>query len=125
MTPRPLLKKILIVDDDKEMLVLMGAILKEHYDVIFAGDGLKAIERSNENLFDLILMDIRMPFFSGFWFCDAFKHRSKTRDVPVIMISSLSDESNIRKAFEMGATGYLKKPFQPEELLEAVKKVLV
>ncbi len=118
-------KRILIVDDDKEMTLLMQAILKKHhYEVYLAHDGLKAIKKSNEHSIDLILMDIRMPFFSGFWFCDAFKQRPGTKNIPILIVSSLSDEATIKKAYQMGASGYLKKPFEAEELLTAVKKVL-
>jgi len=116
-------KRILVVDDDVEMTLMIEGILVGHdYDVVLAHDGLLAIEKSNKEKIDLILLDIRMPFFSGFWFCDAFKQRPQTKNIPVVVISALTGEEDVKKAYRMGATGYVKKPFQSEELLMAVAK---
>jgi len=118
-------KKILIIDDDIEMAGIMGEMLKKSgHEVILAHDGLRAIEKSNQEKIDLILLDIRMPFFSGFWFCDAFKQRPQTKDIPVIVVSALSDQEDMDKAYSVGASAYLKKPFQSKELMEAVQKFL-
>jgi CheY-like chemotaxis protein len=119
-------KKILVVDDDVEMTLMIEGILKENdYDVVLAHDGLLAIEKSNKEKIDLILLDIRMPFFSGFWFCDAFKQRSQTKNVPVVVISALTGDEDVQKAYRMGASGYVKKPFQSVELLKAIEKAMV
>ena len=118
-------KKILIVDDDTEMAGVMGDILKKHeYEVIFAQDGIQAIEKSNREKIDLILLDLRMPFFSGFWFCDAFKQKPETKGVPVVIVSGLSEKENIEKAYRLGAAAFLKKPFRSKQLLDIVTKVL-
>lgn len=117
-------KRILIVDDDVEMAQLMKEILScEGYEITMAHDGIQAIEKSKHEKIDLILLDIRMPFFSGFWFCDAFKQRPETKNVPVIMVSALLDEEQQRKAYDAGASAHLKKPFLPQELAALVKKV--
>lgn len=117
-------KRILIVDDDVEMAALMGEILKQDsYDSIVAHDGIQAIEKSKHEKVDLILLDIRMPFFSGFWFCDAFKQREETKNIPVVIVSALLDEEHIRRAYDAGASGHLKKPFQPQELSAIVRKM--
>ena len=113
------------MDDDAEISFLMSEILKQDaYEVVLAHDGIQAIEKSKNERLDLILLDIRMPFFSGFWFCDAFKQRFETKDIPVIIVSGLLDEANTRKAYDAGASGHLKKPFQPEELSAIVKQTL-
>ena len=118
-------KRILVVDDDVEMTELIRDILvSRDYEVVLAHDGLLAIEKSNREKIDLILLDIRMPFFSGFWFCDAFKQRPQTKNIPVIVISALTGNEDIQKAYQMGAVDYIKKPFQSAELLAAVDKVL-
>ncbi len=116
-------KRILIVDDDVEMANLMGEILKaRQYEILLAYDGIQAIEKSKSEKVDLILLDIRMPFFSGFWFCEAFKQRPETRHIPVVMVSAHSGDENCQKALDAGAQGLLKKPFLPEELLDVVDK---
>ena len=118
-------KNILVVDDDAELTMIIEEILRSnHYDVVVANDGLKAIEKSHIKKVDLILMDIRLPIFSGFWFCDAFKHKPETRHIPIIVVSSLSSPEDVKKAYQVGAAAFLKKPFQSSELLEAVQKAI-
>ncbi len=118
-------KRILIVDDDVEMAEIMAHILeRNHYQVVLAHDGIQAIEKSKREKVDLILLDIRMPFFSGFWFCDAFKQREETRDIPVVVVSGLSEDENRQKALDVGASAYLKKPFEADKLLEVVRTTL-
>jgi len=117
-------KKILIIDDDVDMASMMGEILSTHnFEVILAHDGIRAIEKSNKEKVDLILLDIRMPFFSGFWFCDAFKQKPETKDIPVVIVSALSNPEDIEKAYRLGAAGYLTKPFKANALLEVVEKI--
>jgi twitching motility two-component system response regulator PilH len=118
-------QKILIIDDDVEIATMMADVLKgEGYAVTLAHDGLRAIEKSNQEKLDLILLDIRMPFFSGFWFCDAFKKRPEPRHIPVIMVSALNEPEDIERAHQLGASAYLVKPFEPKELVELVGHAL-
>jgi len=118
-------RNILVIDDDVEMATVMGDILKmNNYEVLLAHDGLQGIERSNERRIDLILLDIRMPIFSGFWFCDAFKKRPRTQNVPIVMVSSLSAAETRRKAEEAGAAAFLSKPFRAQELIDTVARVI-
>ena len=115
-------KRILIVDDDVEMAQIMAHILQKHdYQIVLAHDGIQAIEKSKREKIDLILLDIRMPFFSGFWFCDAFKQREETKDIPVIVVSGLAEDDNRQKALDVGASAYLKKPFEADKLLDLVR----
>lgn len=117
-------KKILIIDDDVEMANMMGEILStRNYEIVLAHDGIRAIEKSNKEKVDLILLDIRMPFFSGFWFCDAFKQKPETKDIPVVIVSALSNPEDIEKAYRLGAAGYLTKPFKAAELIGVVEKI--
>jgi len=118
-------KKILVIDDDEEMAFVMKEILQKHqYKVVHAPDGLHAIEKSNTEKIDLILLDIRLPYFSGFWFFNAFRERPQTKDIPVIVVSAFSREEDIQKAQEMGASAYLKKPFKAKELVDVVERAL-
>ncbi len=120
----PVAKKILIIDDDVEMATMMGEILgSRNFEVILAHDGIRAIEKSNKEKIDLILLDIRMPFFSGFWFCDAFKQKPETKDIPVVIVSALNKPEDIEKAYRLGAAAYLTKPFKSHELVNVVEKM--
>ena len=122
----PRVKKILIVDDDADMTFLMSETLHEqhHYQVTVAHNGPDAVARTSKEDFDLIVLDIRMPFFSGLWFCDALKCRPQTKNTPVLIVSGLPAEENMQKAYRLGASAYLKKPFRSDELLQVVKKLL-
>jgi len=118
-------KKVLIVDDDEEMCMVLKDILSyHHYNVKLAHDGLQAFQKTHEEKFDLILLDVCMPVFSGFWFCDAFKNKPETQNIPIIMMSGMSKEDNADRALDLGATAYLKKPVNAERLLEVLEKVL-
>lgn len=118
-------KKILVIDDDVEMTLFMKEVLKgDRYEVALAHTGPEAVEKSVREIFDLVLLDIRMPFFSGFWFCDALKQRPQTKNIPVIVVSGLPVKESMDKAYQVGASAYLKKPFRAEELLSLVNKVL-
>lgn len=116
-------KRVLIIDDDSEFADILSDILEANdYTVFVASDGVQAIEKTKEEPVDLILMDIQMPVLSGFWFCDVFKKKAETKDIPIIMISGLSDKDNAKKARELGACAFLKKPFQAEELFSMIEK---
>lgn len=118
-------KRILIIDDDVEMAKMMGEVLGgRDYDVVLAHDGIRAIEKTNKEKVDLIVLDIRMPFFSGFWFCDAFKQKPETQHIPVVIVSALSNPEDIDKARRLGADAYLTKPFRVKDLVEVVEKTL-
>lgn len=118
-------KQILIIDDDTEAAKMMTDMLtSENYRVSHVQDGLKGVDHANHHHVDLILMDIAMPIMSGIWFCDAFKKKPQTRNIPVVMVSGLGDEDIVQKAYSVGAVAYLKKPFKATELLELVKKNL-
>ena len=118
-------KNILVVDDDPEIRMMIEEMLRRHpYKVITATNGLDAIQKSNQEKVDVILLDICMPIFSGYWFCDAFKKRPNTQHVPVIVISGLSEEQDIKKAYQVGASAYLTKPFNSEQLVQAIEQQL-
>jgi CheY-like chemotaxis protein len=87
-------------------------------------DGLEAIETANSQKIDLILLDIQLPYFSGFWFFNAFRQKSQTKNVPVVVVSAMSKDEDVQKAYRMGASAYLKKPFRQNDLLEVVQKAL-
>ena len=118
-------KLILVVDDDHDIAQIMKETLeRNNYDVILAHDGIQAIEKSKSEKIDLILLDIKMPFFSGFWFCDAFKQRPETKNIPIVIVSSALEQQSIQKAYNLGAAAYLSKPFRPLELVQVVEKNL-
>lgn len=111
---------ILIVDDTPENLRLLSRMLAQQYKVRAASNGLLALESVQANPPDLILLDIMMPEMDGYETCVRLKADARTRDIPVIFISSLEETCSKVKAFEMGAMDYITKPFQIEEILARV-----
>ncbi|MCU0543539.1 MAG: response regulator [Oscillatoriaceae cyanobacterium Prado104] len=112
---------ILVVDDTLANLQLLVGILTENgYKVRPAKDGLQALSAAKTAPIDLILLDINMPQMDGYEVCTKLKADPKTRDIPVIFISALSDVLDKVKAFGVGGVDYVTKPFQVEEVLARV-----
>jgi len=116
-------KTILIVDDTIANLDILVELLDE-YDVVDATNAKDALEIANEEHIDLILLDIMMPEMDGYEMCKRLKAEDKTKDIPVIFITAKTDEDSITKAYDIGGTDYIRKPFLPKELLSRVKKEL-
>lgn len=112
---------ILAVDDTPASLRLLTDILRaEGYEVRSAISGQLAVHAANIQTPDLILLDVSMPGMNGFEVCQHIKENDKTRDVPVIFVSAMSETEEKLKGFELGAVDYVTKPFQREELLARV-----
>jgi diguanylate cyclase (GGDEF)-like protein len=112
---------ILVVDDTNVNLQLLNLLLSRHgYRVLTAGDGNAALAIVQQELPDLILLDIMMPGMDGYEVCQELKRLDRSKDVPVIFISALSDVFDKVKAFSLGAVDYIIKPFQTEEILARV-----
>ncbi len=108
---------ILIVDDTPANLRVLGGMLKTYgYKVRPAPNGRLALQGARSDPPDLILLDITMPEMSGYEVCRRLKDHEKTKDVPVIFISALTDTSDKVKAFAAGGVDFITKPFQVEEV---------
>jgi len=110
--------KILIVDDVPENIsVLFEFLISQGFDVSIAPDGESALEVTAEEVPDLILLDVMMPGIDGFETCRRLKAQARTRDVPVIFMTALSDTVDKVKGFQFGAVDYVTKPVQQDEVL--------
>ena len=113
---------ILIVDDTPDNLHLLTKILvKNGYHVRGAINGKMALNAIQLAPPDLILLDISMPVMSGYEVCQALKTDDRTREIPVIFLSAMSDLGDKIKAFEVGGVDYITKPFQAKEVLARVE----
>ena len=117
-------KKVLIVDDEPNVRRLSRAILSKNFDVVEAEDGKQAIEIANTQQPDVILMDMMMPRMDGLTACHVIKNDPATKSIPVIMVTAIGFELNIKLSQQMGATGYVTKPFAPKDLLDKIQQVL-
>jgi CheY-like chemotaxis protein len=114
----------LIVDDEPNVRRLSRTILSKNFDVVEAEDGKQAIEIANTQQPDVILMDMMMPKMDGLTACHAIKKDPATKSIPVIMVTAIGFELNIKLSQQMGATGYVTKPFTPNDLLDKIEQVL-
>jgi len=106
--------KVLIVDDDDSNLMLLTHILDPEYTVYTAKNGGEAIRAAEKYLPDVILLDIIMPEQDGYTVISSLKSSEKTRGIPVIFITGLSNTDSEAKGFAFGASDYISKPFSPE-----------
>lgn len=113
--------KILVIDDNPKNLDLLSALLDaQGFVMLFALDGTRGIQRAESGQPDLILLDIMMPHIDGFETCRQLKANAKTREIPVIFMTALTDIANKVKGFDLGAVDYITKPIQPEEVVARV-----
>lgn len=112
---------ILVVDDIPENVeVLLNFLDQAGFKVLISHDGEMGLETAEYALPDLILLDILMPGWDGFETCQRLKANSKTKNIPVIFMTALSDTMEKVKAFKVGAADYITKPIQYEEVLARV-----
>ena len=115
-------RNILIVDDTPANLQLLAQLLNEQgYHVRPAPSGSLALKSAQRQPPDLILLDIMMPGMDGYEVCRQLKADDRTKEIPVIFLSALSETLNKTRAFSAGAVDYITKPFQAEEVLARVK----
>ena len=105
---------ILIVDDSELNRVMLAAMLGENYEILEASDGIEALSviQKYETSIDLVLLDIVMPGMDGFEVLKVMNQKHWIDTIPVIMISAENDTSYMEKAYELGATDYIKRPYE-------------
>ncbi|MDJ0624472.1 MAG: response regulator, partial [Desulfocapsaceae bacterium] len=106
--------RVMIVDDAVENLQILIELLKDDYHLIPLKNGETALQKLAEDpLPDLVLLDIVMPDMDGYELCESLKADPRTKDIPVIFITAVSEVMDDAKAFELGAVDYVPKPFNP------------
>jgi two-component system phosphate regulon response regulator PhoB len=118
-------EKILVVDDEEDILELLKFNLsREGYQLLCATTGEQALKLSQSEIPDLILLDLMLPGIDGLEVAKLLKMNSKTKDVPVVMLTAKGEEADIVTGLELGADDYITKPFSPRIVLARVKAVL-
>ncbi|BAS31270.1 response regulator [Dehalococcoides mccartyi] len=116
--------KILIADDEEHIRQLVCSILDKGYQIVQARNGEEAVKESREQNFDLILMDIIMPKLDGLAACCMLKGDKQTSSTPIIMLTGVGYELNKKLSQQLGADGYITKPFNPQELRNKVSEFI-
>jgi CheY-like chemotaxis protein len=116
-------KKILVVDDEQDMVMALKVRLKANgYNVVFATDSVEAFTVANQENPDLIILDILIPGGGGFVIAERLKQSADTRRIPIIFLTGIPGGEE--KAYKLGASGYVMKPYQPEQLMETIHSAL-
>ena len=116
--------KVLAVDDHEDILTIIKAKLtKNNYLVETVSDPAMAIKKAEEFLPDLILLDIMMPKITGFELCNTIKSDEKFKNTKVVFLTAKDMDFTRKKAEEVGADGFISKPFSPQELLDFSNKL--
>jgi CheY-like chemotaxis protein len=119
-------KKILLVVDDSPTAILWHRLMLEDegYEVLTAADGAEGVEVAKQQLPELVLLDVIMPRMNGFEACRALRDDERTRDIPVLMITTRSEMPNVLKGYESGCNEYITKPVDRTELVTKVRSYL-
>jgi DNA-binding response OmpR family regulator len=118
----PSQRRILVADDDPQIATLIQITLKDpRYEVVAVKNGLEALKAFDDQPFEVVLLDVMMPYADGFEVCERLRAVS---DVPIIMLTSRDGTDDIVHGFELGADDYITKPFKTAELIARVEAVL-
>lgn len=116
--------KILIIDDERSIRLLLESFLSKNYDVVSKSNGMEALDWLESNLPDLIICDVQMPVIDGYKFVEKVRQRGYTKRTPIVMLSGVENSKERVKCYKLGAQDFLAKPFNPEELDELIRKNL-
>jgi len=116
-------RKVLVVDDSKLMHKMYEVMLRQ-YPLAYASDGRQALDRLQEHSdIDLVILDINMPNMNGLEFLARIRADQAFRDLPVVIISTEGRDEDTAQGLAAGATAYIKKPFQSEQILEVISRL--
>ncbi len=118
-------KKILVVDDDEQILKLLTMQLQtNNYEVVSAKDGYQCTQMAKVEKPDLILLDIKMPNGGGIQAFEILRNNTDTKIIPVIFITSYPSLEVKKQVTDMGASGFISKPFDSEELIIKIRSII-
>ncbi|PDW04615.1 response regulator transcription factor [Candidatus Viridilinea mediisalina] len=115
-------RRILVADDDPSIATLIQLTLNgPRYEVVAASNGLEALTLFAEQSFDMVVLDVMMPYVDGFDACQRIRDQS---DIPIVILTSRDGTDDVVHGFELGADDYITKPFRTAELLARVEAIL-
>jgi CheY-like chemotaxis protein len=118
-------KRILVVDDDEMVLMALDELLKpEGYEVQTVSSGTEALQKLDQNGYDLLMLDVIMPEMDGYELCKRIREKEKYKETPVVFLTAKSRDEDRARGLEAGANLYLSKPISPDKLLGIVSDAL-
>jgi len=116
--------RVLVVDDEHDVLTVLRLALSTQYEVVEAHDGLDALEKLDRAEPDFVVLDVMMPLMDGYETCRAIRNSAKSRDLPVLFLSAKRTTQAIKEGYGAGANLYLTKPFDPQRLVRNIDQYL-
>ena len=117
--------RVLYIEDDTEhCLMLSNLLASQGFTVETARNGLEGVEKTREWEPDMILLDLLLPLMDGFGVMNTLKEDPTTQNIPIMVISAWPTADNCKRVREAGAQGFITKPFQAEELINAIRECL-
>jgi two-component system phosphate regulon response regulator PhoB len=117
--------KILLIEDERSLVEVLSCNLeREGFDVLAAYDGQDGLRQAQLKLPDLVVLDLMLPLKPGLEVCRELRMSARTRDIPIIMLTAKSEESDELVGFATGADDYVTKPYSPKVLVQRIKKEL-
>lgn len=118
-------KKIMTVEDSTSLREMISFVLREEgYDVLEAEDGQDALTKLNGSEIDMVITDLNMPVMNGIELTRSLRANPTYKFIPIVFLTTESQVQKKDAAKEAGATGWIVKPFKPEQLLKVIKRVL-
>jgi CheY-like chemotaxis protein len=116
---------VLVADDERDIVTLVALRLERAgYEVVTAGSGEQALALALERRPDVAVLDVRMPGLDGYQLTARLRAEPTTAKIPIILFSASVHQANVDRGFEVGATAYLRKPFNPTTLLAEIERAL-
>lgn len=117
--------RILIAEDERDIRELITFTLRfDGHEVIATSNGREAVEITLREKPDLVLLDVRMPYMTGYEACKRIKEEESISHIPVVFLSAKGQEAEVKAGLEVGAVEYIVKPFSPDQLMERVRAIL-
>jgi PleD family two-component response regulator len=117
-------KRVLVVDDSSTVRLLERVILGPHYELVEAVDGEDALAKAQAEPIDCVLLDVVMPKLDGFETCRRLRELEATKNVPVVIVTTHGEQSEVDKARQAGCTDYVTKPIDRQALLEKIRRLV-
>ncbi|MGN1110169.1 MAG: two-component system response regulator [Oscillospiraceae bacterium] len=117
-------KRIVAIDDDRDVLKLLKNILGETYDFTPMANGMMAVNYFKSKTADLILLDYEMPMMSGAEVLKKLRENPNTQNIPVVFLTSVSDNAKVMEIMSLGVNGYILKPINVDRLRSDLRKIL-
>ncbi|MEM9848506.1 MAG: two-component regulator propeller domain-containing protein [Bacteroidota bacterium] len=116
--------QLLLIEDNKDVLQYLSLFLKNRYELRYAYDGQEGVQKAIAKVPDLIISDVMMPRKNGYELCEQLKKDERTSHIPIILLTAKADFNARLEGLELGADVYLSKPFQKQELLVQINRLL-